>query len=195
MSWLAIELYRKGMVKIGQFKLSSGLESPFYIDLRRLYSYPELMENIINMALNTINLDEYDGITGIATSGLVLASFIACRTKKPLSYVRLERKEYGTKSLVEGDVVSKKILIVDDVATTGSSIEYAYLAVKEQGGNPIGVFVVIDREQGARERLGRYGLRFYSLLTARELFDILRNEGYIDEEKYNEIIEYLKGYR
>ncbi len=195
MSWLAIELYKKGMVKIGQFKLSSGLESPFYIDLRKLYSYPELMENVINTTLNIINLDEYDGITGIATSGLVLASFIACKTKKPLSYVRLERKEHGTKSLVEGDVTSKNILIVDDVATTGSSIEYAYLAIKELGGNPIGVFVVIDREQGAKERLSKYGLKFYYLLTAKELFNILRNEGYIDEEKYSKIVEYLRGYK
>ncbi len=195
MSWLAIELYRKGMVKIGQFKLSSGLESPFYIDLRKLYSYPEIIETVVNAAINTINLDEYDNIAGIATSGLALASFIACKARKPLSYVRIERKEHGTKSLVEGDVASKNILIVDDVATTGGSLEHAYLALREHGGNPTGVFVVIDREQGARERLGRYGLRFYLLLTAKELFSILRNEGYIDEEKYNKIIEYLKRYR
>lgn len=194
MSWLAIELYRKGMVKIGRFRLSSGLESPFYIDLRKLYSYPEVVENVVSMVMNNINLSEYDGITGIVTSGLALASFIACKARKPLSYVRIERKEHGTKSLVEGDVALKNVLIVDDVATTGSSIEHAYLAVREQGGNPTGVFVVIDREQGARERLSRYGLRFYSLLTARELFNILRNKGYIDEGKYSEIIEYLKRY-
>lgn len=195
MSHIAIELYKRGMVKIGRFKLSSGLESPFYIDLRRLYSYPDLVEVVVEEVSRRINIDDYDAIVGIATSGLALASFIACRYRKPLAYVRIERKEHGTQSLVEGDVESKCVVIVDDVATTGKSIEHAYRALVNAKAYPRAAFVVVDREQGAKELLSSYGLKLHYIMTARELFQVLKDSGYIDEETYKAIMDYIASTR
>ncbi|MEM0002220.1 MAG: phosphoribosyltransferase family protein, partial [Desulfurococcaceae archaeon] len=129
MSWLAIELYKRGIIKLGKFRLTSGLESPYYIDLRQLYSYPDILEKLVDDLILLANFDEYEALVGIATSGIVLASFIACKVKKSLSYVRIEKKAHGTQALVEGDVRGKRCLIIDDVATTGGSIEHAYNAV------------------------------------------------------------------
>jgi orotate phosphoribosyltransferase len=77
MSWLAVELYRRGMVKIGEFTLSSGIKSPFYIDLRRLYSYPELARRVVSELASRIPMDRVDVIAGIETAGIPLATYLA----------------------------------------------------------------------------------------------------------------------
>lgn len=192
MSWI-VDLYKYGMIKIGSFRLTSGLESPYYIDLRLLYSFPELRNRVISEIISRFSiLKQCDVVLGIATSGLVLASIIADRLVKPLAYVRIEKKEHGTRSLVEGIVSDKDVVIVDDVATTGGSIEHAVAAVKGVGGRPVAAVTVIDREQGARERLRKYGIELYSLVTAREIFDTLYSNGYIEFDTYNKIIRYIQ---
>lgn len=192
---IAIELFEKGMIKIGKFRLTSGLESPFYIDLRMLYSYPELVRIIIDEIVYRYDISRYDCIVGIATAGIALASFLACRLNKPMSYVRIERKEHGTRGLLEGDVLNKTCVIVDDVATTGGSIEHAYNTVKEGGGKPLAALVIVDREQGAKQKVEKLGLEFYSLYTAQELFKELYENGIISYNDLKNIIDYLKSFR
>ncbi len=192
---IAVELLRRGMIKIGRFKLASGLESPFYIDLRMLYSYPELIKIIIDEILYRYEMSRYECIVGIATAGIALASFLACRLNKPMSYVRIERKEHGTKGLIEGEVSNKTCIIVDDVATTGGSIEYAYNVVKESGGKPLAALVIVDREQGAQQKIEKLGLEFYRLYTARELFSELYENGMINHDDFKNIVDYLKSFQ
>lgn len=196
MSWLALELYKHGMIKVGRFRLTSGLESPYYIDLRLLYSYPEIRERVVDEMIRRFSiLKEADIIVGIATSGLALASFIACRLSKPLAYVRIEKKEHGTKSLVEGVVENRKAVIIDDVATTGGSIEHAINSLREAKAVPIAAITIVDREQGARERLNALGVKLYSLATATEIFDELYRAGLVSEDMYKEIIRYIANFK
>ncbi|MEM0153353.1 MAG: orotate phosphoribosyltransferase [Ignisphaera sp.] len=192
---IAAELFEKGMIKIGKFRLTSGLESPFYIDLRMLYSYPELVRIIIDEIVHRYNISKYDCIVGIATAGIALASFLACRLNKPMSYVRIERKEHGTRGLLEGEVFNKTCIIVDDVATTGGSIEHAYNTVKEEGGKPLAALVIVDREQGAKQKVEKLGLEFYRLYTAQELFNELYENGIISYNDLKNIIDYLKSFQ
>jgi orotate phosphoribosyltransferase len=189
------ELYKIGAVKIGEFTLTSGLKSPFYIDLRRIYSYPDLAMRIVDKIISSIDLREIDMIIGIATAGIPLATYIACKNKIPMGYIRIERKEHGTASTVEGDVTKKRIAVVDDVATTGGSIEKSIQTLKELGGDPKIAIVVVDREQGARERIERLGVKFYRLLTAKEIFRTLLLKRFIDEKIYKEILDYLEKTR
>ncbi|MGC8557284.1 MAG: orotate phosphoribosyltransferase [Fervidicoccus sp.] len=194
MSGIAVEFLKNRIIKIGKFKLTSGIESPFYIDLRRLYSFPSLREKVVEEIVKRFPTDQADVIVGIATSGIALASFIGCKTGKPIAYVRLDRKEHGTQALLEGEVRNKKAVVVDDVATTGGSLEHAISAVKEMGGNVMFSVVVVDREQGAREKLKSIGVELYSLFTAKELFKELYESNTIDEKTYKEIQEYLSKY-
>jgi len=192
MSWLAIELYKCGMVKIGSFKLTSGLESPYYIDLRQLYSYPELRSRVVEELIERFEiLKSSDVVVGIATSGLALAAFIAAKLNKPLAYVRIERKEHGSRSLVEGNVSGKTVVIVDDVATTGGSLEHAVTALKSLGAIPLAAVTVVDREQGARQRLKNIGMELYSLITSREIFEFLYSAKIIAAEDYERVISYI----
>ncbi|MEM1643823.1 MAG: orotate phosphoribosyltransferase [Desulfurococcaceae archaeon] len=196
MSWLPIELYKYGMIRFGRFKLTSGIDSPYYIDLRRLYSYPKLAKRVALEIIERFNVvREVDAIVGVATAGIPLATYIAALSEKPLAYIRSERKAHGMESLVEGDVAGRKTAIVDDVATTGGSIERAWNALTSAGSKPIAAIVIVDREQGARERLSRLGLKFFSLTTAREIFSELYKAGIIDESLLRELIEYMEKAR
>lgn len=196
MSWLPIELYNYGMIKFGRFKLTSGIDSPYYIDLRRLYSYPKLAKRVALEIIERFNvIREVDAIVGVATAGIPLATYIAVLSEKPLAYIRSERKAHGMESLVEGDVVGRKTAIVDDVATTGGSIERAWNALTSAGSKPIAAIVIVDREQGAREKLSRLGLKFFSLITAREMFSELYKAGVINESLLRELIEYVEKAR
>ena len=195
MSWLALELYRRGMLKLGKFKLTSGLESPFYIDLRKLYSYPDLARRVAKELASVGEIEKLDGVVGIATAGIALAAYIAALYGIPMAYVRTERKEHGTLSLVEGEVAGKRVAIIDDVATTGGSIERAFRALREAGAEPVIALVVVDREQGAKERLNRLGLELRSLVTSRQLFEELYRAGVIDEHTLKQVITYIESTR
>ncbi|ARM76278.1 orotate phosphoribosyltransferase [Acidianus manzaensis] len=151
-------LLNRKLLLIGNFILTSGKNSPYYLDLRRFPNYPEFNE-IVNLATQRIRDIKTDMIIGIATGGIPLASFIACKLNKPMGYVRSEKKGYGTDKLLEADVKDKDILIVDDVATTGGSIERAVEEVRKNGGIVNNAFVIIDRKEGAKEKLEKIGVK------------------------------------
>ncbi|MGC8975832.1 MAG: orotate phosphoribosyltransferase [Thermoprotei archaeon] len=195
MQELIRELYRAGVVKIGSFVLSSGITSPFYIDMRRIYSYPKIMRLIINEVIKKVDLTHYEVLVGVATSGVALAAFIAAAVNKPMAYVRLERKDHGTLSQVEGEVEGRYSLIVDDVATTGDSIIRTYEILRSSGAVPAGALVVVDREQGAEERVRALGMRYHYVMTARQLFSTLKNDGLLNGAVYEEIMRYLESYK
>lgn len=186
-------LYRIGSIKIGDFILTSGIKSPFYIDLRRIYGYPDLVKDIVKKILEKTDLSDIEVVVGVATAGIPLASYIACISNLPLAYVRVEKREHGTRSQVEGEVEGRRAVIVDDVATTGGSIEASIEILKRSGSNPVKAVVVVDREQGASERLGRHGIKLYSLYTAREIFRKLHEIGVIDLNTLNKILDYIES--
>ncbi|MEM2021771.1 MAG: orotate phosphoribosyltransferase [Zestosphaera sp.] len=195
MQELIHELYKVGVVRLGSFTLSSGITSPFYIDMRRIYSYPKVMKLIIKEVAKKVDLSLYEVLVGVATSGVALAAFIAAATHKPMAYVRLERKDHGTLSQVEGDVEGRPSLIVDDVATTGDSIVKTYEILKTSGATPAGALVIVDREQGAGERVERLGMKYHYVMTAHQLFETLHKDGLLDGSTYEEIDKYLESYR
>lgn len=195
MSWLAVELYKHGLVMLGEFKLSSGLSSPFYIDARKLYSYPVLARRVVEEIVNTVPLDDIDVIAGVESAGIPLAAYITCLTGKPLAYVRKQKKSHGTGSAVEGDVQGKRVAIVDDVATTGSSLVKAVLYLREAGAIPKKALVIIDREQGAQRALRELGVELHAVLKATEIFEALFRNRLISQDDYARVINYLKEFK
>lgn len=192
---LALELFRLGLVKIGKFRLTSGLESPFYIDLKGLIGYPALLREIATMLFNTAKEKcTFDTVVGIATGGIPIVSFISCLFNIPMAYVRKEKREHGTMRLVEGDIRKKRVLLVDDVATTGGSLEKAVKVLRGNEGLIDYAIVIVDREQGARKRLSALGVKLLSLLTARELFQILWKRNIISRDTYELILNHIKKY-
>ncbi len=185
-------IVREGMFKVGSFKLTSGLESPFYIDLRRLYSYPQTARMVASLLLQLVDT-EYDALAGVATAGIPLATYMACLSGKPLGYVRLARKQHGTESLVEGGLEGKTVVVVDDVATTGASLSLAIEALKRHGAKPVAAVVVVDREQGARRRIEGLGVKFYALMNVSVLVDVATRMGFLSVDDARRILEYIRS--
>lgn len=175
----------------GNFVLTSGKISPYYLDLRRLSNHYDVFLDTVNKAIDKIKDIEFDIIIGIATGGVPFASFLACKMGKPLGYIRMEKKGYGTDKILEADVRGKKVILVDDVATTGGSLAKAVEAISSEGGNVLASLVIVDREEGAEKKLAEYNVKLISVYRIREILESLLNSNFISENDKNNIREYL----
>ncbi|WP_243671605.1 orotate phosphoribosyltransferase [Vulcanisaeta sp. JCM 16161] len=120
---LAISLYRIGAIKFGRFKLTSGIESPFYIDLRLVITHPDIYRQLVKSMAGLLSSFNIDVVAGIETAGIPWASMVAYELGKGMIYVRKEAKEHGTARLIEGDLrQGMRVAVIDDVVTTGGSI-------------------------------------------------------------------------
>lgn len=173
---LVKELIRIGAVKKGKFILSSGKESEIYIDLRLALSFPNIYEKVVEESTKILEKISFDAIAGIPTGGLAWASFIAFKLKKPLIYVRKESKSHGTQSYIEGTVQeNSSIVIIDDVATTGGNIYDCFEKLRFQKLNVKYAYVIVDREEGAYQKLKNAGIELLSLLKMENILKLLNN--------------------
>jgi len=186
------QLYKLGIIKFGEFTLSSGKKSTFYINLRELPSYPELFRCIMEKLLGKIDVKPYDAICGIATGGIPFAAYIAFKYKKPLIYVRKKRKEYGAEDLIVGKASGKHVLVVDDVATTGRSLIHAINVLRENGALVDKVAVIVLRNKKTIDDLNKLNVKLQYLYYAGELIEVLYREGLIGKKNYELALEELE---
>ncbi len=192
---LAEILFKTRAIAFGEFTLTSGIKSPVYVDLRRLPSYPREFRRVVSMLSSILEefKDRVNCIVGVATAGIVWGSVLAYLHSRPFAYFRGKRKEHGTGRLVEGEVASCNAVIVDDVATTGSSLAAAVEAVRSEKGNPIAALVIVDREQGAREKLRELGVELRAVATLREVLRAAARMGLASAEDVNRVLTLLYG--
>jgi orotate phosphoribosyltransferase len=184
-------LYDVNAIKLGNFTLSSGRNSSFYIDLRVLQSYPLYFRKTISLLkmliLSRIGLDEFDYICSIPTSGTIFGSSLSYELFKPHIYVRKDPKGYGTQKKIEGNLIpGSRVLFVEDVVTTGNSLLSAVESVAEYTTNNRAV-VIIDREQGAVEKFKQYNILVDSAISILQAIEILRDNKRISYDDYSTI--------
>ena len=188
----AIFLQESGAIKFGNFKLSSGKESAYYVDLRLVPSFPhqfrKMVKSLQNLISEKIGLDNFDYIASVPTSGLVIASALAIETVKPLIYIRQKPKDYGTGSLIEGKISKgSKVVLVDDVGTTGHSLLDAVRALKDAKIEVDSAFVIVNRLEGARENLENEKVKLYEITDILAISNALYAEKILDEQTLNRI--------
>ena len=188
----AIFLHESGTIKFGNFKLSSGKESPYYIDLRIVPSFPhqfrKMIKNLQNLISDKIGLDNFDCIASVPTSGLVIASALAIETVKSLVYIRQKPKDYGTGSLLEGRIPERsKIVLVDDVGTTGLSLLNAIKVLKDAKMIVTDAFVIVNRCEGAKELLASENVRLHEITDIITISDTLHNARLLDDQTLQRI--------
>jgi orotate phosphoribosyltransferase len=192
---LILFLFDKNAIKIGNFTLSSGRKSRFYLDLRILQSYPLYFRKTISLLKTLIHsqigLESFDYLCSVPTSGTVFGSALSYELFKPHIYVRKDLKNYGTQKKIEGALEpNSKILFVDDVITTGQSI---LTAVESLSNNSVvsGVVVLVDRQQGSRNLFDEFPLKIRSAITILRIIDILNDNARINKNEYDRIKEEL----
>ncbi len=169
---LAEEIVRLGLLRFGRFRLSSGMESPVYVDLRGACSHPPLFRAMVRSLSDLVRRGRHDAVCGVAVSGLPLATGVALELGLPLLYWRPRRKDHGTMAELEGIAEEGwDVAVVDDVSTTGSSILRAVWALRRAGVRVRSAYVVVDRGEGAEERLGSEGVRLRWILRLDDLLE------------------------
>jgi len=190
-------LHKIGALKFGAFKLSSGRVSPYYIDLRIVPSFPDVFQRVCDLYAKLLEKDlgaeNVNRIAGIPTAGVPFASAVAYLMKKPFVYIRPKVKMHGRERRVEGILMpGDSVLLIDDLITTGLSLRKAAKAIKAEGGVVKDALVMLDREEGGKERLLKDGIRLHYLLTAREAATKLYELGAIEEDQLKTILKQTK---
>ena len=185
-------LYKNDIIKFGNFTLASGKDSSYYIDLRLVPSFPhefrKMIKNLQNLVIEKIGLDNFDSLASVPTGGLVVTSALAIEIVKPLIYVRNKPKEHGTTKSIEGKIsAGMKVVMVDDVITTGTSVLNGIKQLKESGLAVSDVFVIINRLEGADKAFTDIGVQIHQLTDILEITSTLFQEKLINKEIFEKI--------
>jgi len=191
-STLADGLLEAGCIKFGDFTLKSGLQSPIYIDLRQIITYPKLLAQIAAAYLPILHHLAFDRLAGLPYAAIPIATAISLQGNYPLIYPRKEAKTYGTKAEIEGAYeAGETVVVIDDLATTGGSKFEAIEKLTGAGLVVKDVVVLIDRQSGAKEALAEAGFRLHAVLTITQLLDYWEKTGKIKKGKIAEARKFL----
>lgn len=189
-----LECYKLGIIKFGRFTLKSGIESPFYVDLRPLASDPKILKLLANYLLDMLPLDNFDLICGVPYAALPMATAMSLESYLPLIIKRKEAKQYGTKKMLEGIFTKgQNCLLVEDVITSGASLLETIPEIENEGITVSDIVVVLDRQQGGKQILESKGFRVHTLFTISEVCTMLKEEGHLNDEEVERINEFLAG--
>ncbi len=190
---LADGLLSAGCIKFGEFTLKSGINSPIYIDLRQIITYPKLLEQIGQAYLPLLKELKFERLAGLPYAAIPIATAISLAGNYPMIYPRKEAKAYGTKAEIEGEYhAGETAVIIDDLATTGGSKFEAIEKLTGAGLVVKDVVVLVDRQSGAKESLEQAGYAMHAVLTISALLEYWESNGKVEKEKIAATREFLK---
>ena len=182
-----------------KFQLTSGRKSIVYCDCRKIISYTDERDKLISFALKKIKLDKtlntLTNIAGGESAGIPYASLLAQKLKLPLSYIRKEKKKFGKKSQIEGDIkYNDKVLLVEDLITDGSS-KYNFIeAIEKVGGRIKAIFVIFN--YGINREFLEYNgekIKIISLAKWEDVLNILKLKKKLPQKEIKIIINFLNS--
>ncbi len=167
-------LKTSGALRFGEFTLASGKKSPYYVDIKKAVTRPEILRAIGRGIAKYAH--RADRIAGVELGAVPIAAVVALETGKPFVMVRKERKEHGTSKDYEGDLVAgDRLLFVEDVVTTGGTLLRAIERMRAAGADVTEVVAVVDREEGGKEALAAIGVVLRALVTSEELLQVAKS--------------------
>jgi orotate phosphoribosyltransferase len=174
-------LVKAGTLQFGTFTLNDGRESPYYVNLRGLPSYPGLFKLVVDSMGEMLGkVPKADAYCSVPVSGLNIAAPLALEKGKPLLYTTVRKQ--GAGKVLEGDMrPGWKVMVIDDLAGSGRTVLSAAKAVEQEGGDVKHAAVVVDRLEGAREALSKVGITLHALTDILELSDTLFAMGLMTE--------------
>lgn len=182
---LILQLYDIGCVVFGDHVQASGAVFPYYIDLRKIISIPQIFHQIVSAYAEILKGLKFDRIAGIPYGSLPTATGLALRMERPMIFPRKEVKTYGAGKLIEGHFqAGETIVVVDDILISGKSVMEGAAKLKSAGLNVEDIVVLIDHEQGVKDKLQVNGYRAHSVLALSQIAQILYQANRIDTEQF-----------
>ncbi len=165
---LAAEIAKVAMLR-GTFTLRSGKTSHYYLDKYLFSTRPEILRDLGALFAARIPAGT-SRLAGAELGGIPLVSAASMASGLPCLFIRNQKKEYGTAKQLEGKLErGDRVMIVEDVATTGGQALEAAKVLREGGAEITAIISVIDRMEGARENIQAAGIVFDSLFTVKDL--------------------------
>jgi orotate phosphoribosyltransferase len=157
-----------GAFKTGEFTLTSGKKSNFYVDIKQASTSPRILREIaVKMAEH---VGDANKIAGMELGAVPLAVALSLECDLPYLIIRKKERVHGTGKLIEGNLSpGDEVLLVEDVTTTGSSVVKAADIIREAQGEVTKVIVVVDREEGASELLLDHKIDLVPLVRVSEM--------------------------
>jgi len=182
-------LVRTGALQFGMFTLSGGRISPYYLDLRVIPSFPDAFHTCSDLlARNAGSIEGIDKIGGIPTGGLPWAAVLAYALSKPLVYTRKDIKLHGREKTIEGILTpGDRVLLIDDVITTGKNILTALQSIRGEGGVVENALVLLDRQEGGEQHLMKEGVRLHSVAKIETVAHKLLDMDAITKKQFEEL--------
>ncbi len=157
-----------GAIQFGRFVLTSGAISDYYIDIKKASANPTVLKRIAEALAEYT--DGYDLIAGMELGAVPLVVAVSLETEIPYVIVRKEKRKHGTSKQIEGgNVKNKKVLVIEDVTTSGGSVVKTIQILRENQAKVDEVLVVVDRESGAEEKLQSLNVSFIPLLSVSDI--------------------------
>lgn len=191
---LVLSIYNCGLLNFGEFELVSGITSPMYMNLRNLLSHPVALKYVAKCYAQMAQDIDYSQYGAVPYGAIAITSALSLETDTPWLCARKEPKKHGMGKNIIGDFTAgQKILVIDDVVTTGGSkIESAEIFRNEQL-IVTDFLVIFDYEKGAAPLLKNAGYTLYAMLTIREALQILRDAGKVDQETHVKVLTFLEN--
>ncbi len=182
---LILQLYDLGCIMFGDFVQASGATFPYYVDLRKIISNPQVFSLILTAYADILTTLQFDRIAGIPYGSLPTATGLSMRLSYPMIFPRKEVKAHGTRKVIEGNFCpGETVVVVDDILISGSSAIEGAQKLESAGLIVNDIVVFMDHEQGVKDKLKAHGYRAHAVLTISEITKTLYEAGRIDEEQY-----------
>jgi len=205
---VAQQFHKNKIVELKETELSSGKRSPYYMDMRGLLAFPNLMNDVIEKLADRISATtlEFDKFASVPVGAVPFASQLAARMNKASVLVRDQPKQHGTKKLIEGRLgIDDRVILVEDVITTGASVIKTIQKLKNRGAEVVAVWALFNREEGGVEHITyEYkDIPVHSLFTTSDIFMQLVKDKtvtaydwerikFFQEAQYKEMIRILR---
>ncbi len=189
---LILALHDAGCVQFGQFTLASGVQSPVYLDLRRMASHPALLRMAADAYASLLRPLSFDRLAAVPYAALTIGTAVALAVDKPLIYPRKEVKAHGTGRSIEGDFqAGQRAAVIEDLVTSAGSVLTAIRTLEAAGLAVSDVVVLIDRQQGGPQNLAAAGYRLHASLTMTQIVNALEAAGRITPAQAAAVSAYL----
>jgi len=192
------KLHEIGALKFGKFTWVSGIEAPYYIDLRLVPSYPEVFDTLVTELCKLIKtVPNYENciLAGVPTAGISFATAVALELKLPMIYVRKQEKAHGTGKMIEGvlNPPDQNVIVIEDLVSKGGSILKTVQTLRENTAVVEYSIAAIDHGVGGKQNLEKEGVTLKTITTTLDAATYLNKQNKLSNDELKTVKEFVNA--